>query len=350
VELWRRIQPGVRLVNEYGPTETVVGCIAQEIPQDRELSGSVPIGRPIANTRIYLLDKQGEPAPVGMVGEIYIGGEGVARGYLNRPELTATRFVPHPFATTSGARLYRTGDLGRYRADGNIEYLGRMDHQVKIRGFRIELGEIEAVLVEHPIVRDVVVLVREDTPHDIPNDKRIVAYVVLNGECATPADELRRVIKEKLPNFMIPSAFVVLEAMPLTPNGKIDRKALPIPDHARPAIEEAFTAPRTPIEEMIAAIWSQTLKLEKIGIHDNFFILGGHSLLATQVVHRVRDTFNVALPLRLFFETPTVADLAAYVAHTQVREADDATLSAALAELSQLSPQEMESLLNAPQN
>ncbi len=206
------------------------------------------------------------------------------------------------------------------------------------------------MLVEHPIVRDVVVLVREDTAHDIPNDKRIVAYVVLNGECATPADELRRVIKEKLPNFMIPSAFVVLEAMPLTPNGKIDRKALPIPDHARPAIEEAFTAPRTPIEEMIAAIWSQTLKLEKIGIHDNFFILGGHSLLATQVVHRVRDTFNVALPLRLFFETPTVADLAAYVAHTQVREADDATLSAALAELSQLSPQEMESLLNAPQN
>jgi amino acid adenylation domain-containing protein len=338
------------LANNYGPTENSV--VATWTPVTEETGGNVapPIGQPIANTQVYILDRNLQPVPIGVTGELHIGGVGLARGYLNRPELTATHFVPHPFATTSGARLYRTGDLGRYRADGNIEYLGRMDHQVKIRGFRIELGEIEAVLVEHPIVRDVVVLVREDTPHDIPNDKRIVAYVVLNGECATPADELLRVIKEKLPNFMIPSAFVVLEAMPLTPNGKIDRKALPIPDHARPAIEEAFTAPRTPIEEMIAAIWSQTLKLEKIGIHDNFFILGGHSLLATQVVHRVRDTFNVTLPLRLFFETPTVADLAAYVAHTQVQEADDARLSAALAELSQLSPQEMESLLNAPQN
>lgn len=335
------------LANNYGPTENSV--VATWTPVTEETGGNVapPIGQPIANTQVYILDRNLQPVPIGVAGELHIGGVGLARGYLNRPALTATHFVPHPFATTSGARLYRTGDLGRYRADGNIEYLGRIDHQVKIRGFRIELGEIEAVLGEHPIVRDVVVLVREDTPS---NDKRIVAYVVLNGECVTPADELRRVIKEKLPNFMIPSAFVVLEAMPLTPNGKIDRKALPIPDYARPAIEEAFTAPRTPIEEMIAAIWSQTLKLEKIGVHDNFFILGGHSLLATQVVHRVRDTFNVALPLRLFFETPTVADLAAYVAHTQVREADDATLSAALAELSQLSPQEMESLLNARQN
>lgn len=338
------------LANNYGPTENSV--VATWTPVTEETGGNVapPIGQPIANTQVYILDRNLQPVPIGVTGELHIGGVGLARGYLNRPELAATHFVPHPFATTSGARLYRTGDLGRYRADGNIEYLGRIDHQVKIRGFRIELGEIEAVLVEHPIVREVVVLVREDTPHDIPNDKRIVAYVVLNGECAAPADELRRVIKEKLPNFMIPSAFVVLEAMPLTPNGKIDRKALPIPDYARPAIEEAFTAPRTPIEEMIAAIWSETLKLEKVGIHDNFFILGGHSLLATQVVHRVRDTFNVALPLRLFFEIPTVADLAAYVAQTQVREADDATLSAALAELSQLSPQEMESLLNAAQN
>ncbi|HSE16099.1 MAG TPA: phosphopantetheine-binding protein, partial [Pyrinomonadaceae bacterium] len=261
-------------------------------------------------------------------------------GYLGRPELTAERFVPAPFGTMPGARLYRTGDLTRYLPDGNIEYLGRKDYQVKIRGFRIELGEIEAALVEHPIVRDVVVLVRED----IPNDKRIVAYIVLNHECAKPADELRRVLKEKLPSFMIPAVFVVLEALPLTPNGKIDRKALPAPDHARPDIEAAFAAPRTPIEEMIAAVWSQVLKLEKVGIHDNFFSLGGHSLLATQVAHRVRETFNVALPLRLFFEMPTVADLADYVARTQVREADDATLSAALAELSQLSPEEMESL------
>jgi acyl carrier protein len=281
--------------------------------------------------------------PVGITAELYLGGAGLARGYLGRPELTAEKFIPDPFGR--GARLYRTGDLARYLPDGNIEYLGRKDYQVKIRGFRIELGEIESALAEHPLVRDVAVLVREDTPHDIPNDKRIVAYVVLNHECAKPADELRRMLKDKLPSFMIPSAFVVLESLPLTPNGKIDRKALPASDHARPDIEAAFTAPRTPIEEMIAAIWSQVLKLEKVGIHDNFFSLGGHSLLATQVAHRVRDTFNVALPLRLFFETPTIADLADYVAHTQVREADDATLTAALAELSQLSPEQIDSIL-----
>jgi Acyl-CoA synthetases (AMP-forming)/AMP-acid ligases II len=219
--------------------------------------------------------------------------------------------------------------------------LGRVDHQVKIRGYRVELGEIEAALGELPIVREAIVLVREDTP----GDNRIVAYVVLNQSFATPADELRRVIKEKLPSFMIPSAFVVLEAMPLTPNGKIDRKALPSPDQTRPDIEGAFVGPRTPIEEMLAAIWAQILKLEKVGVHDNFFSLGGHSLLATQVVQRARDTFNVDLPLRLFFETPTVADLAAHVVHSQVQEADDATLSAALAELSQLSPEEIESIL-----
>ena len=248
---------------------------------------------------------------------------------------------PHPVATTPGARLYRTGDLGRYRAGGSIEFLGRMDHQVKIRGYRVELGEIESALGEQPIVREAVVMVREDTPED----KRIVAYVVLNQKCESPADELRRAIKEKLPSYMIPSAFVVLEAMPLTPNGKIDRKALPAPDQTRPDIEGVFVAPRTPIEEMIADIWSQVLKLEKVGVHDKFFSLGGHSLLATQVAERVRETFKVALPLRLFFETPTVADLADYVVRSQVREADDATLSAALAELSQLSPEEMESLL-----
>ncbi|HEX6717639.1 MAG TPA: amino acid adenylation domain-containing protein [Pyrinomonadaceae bacterium] len=313
----------------YGPTEDTVYSTFALLPKD----GPVTIGRPIACSQAYVLDQLLQPVPVRVTGELYLGGAGVARGYLGRPELTAEKFIPDPFGTKPDARLYRTGDLARYLPDGNIEYLGRMDYQVKIRGFRIELGEIEAALVEHPLVRDVAVLVREDTPED----KRIVAYIVLNHESATPADELRRVLKEKLPSFMIPSAFVVLDELPLTPNGKIDRKALPAPDHARPDIEAVFAAPRTPIEEMIAAIWSQVLKLEKVGIHDNFFSLGGHSLLATQVAHRVRDTFNVALPLKLFFETPTIADLAAYVARTQLREADDATLSAALAELSMLS-------------
>jgi amino acid adenylation domain-containing protein len=328
------------LANNYGPTENSVVATWTPVAEETGSNVAPPIGQPIANTQVYLLDRNLQPVPIGVTGELYIGGAGLARGYRFRPELTATRFVPHPFTTTPGARLYRTGDLGRYHADGNIEFLGRMDHQVKIRGFRIELGEIEAALVEHPIVRDVVVVVREDTPED----KRIVAYVVLNQECATPADELRRELKEKVPSFMIPSAFVVLDALPLTTNGKIDRKALPAPDHARPDLAGTFVAPRTPIEEMIAAIWAQVLKLEKVGIHDNFFSLGGHSLLATQVAHRVRDTFNVALPLRLFFETATVAELADYVVRSQVGEADDATLSAALAELSQLSPEEMETL------
>jgi len=290
-----------------------------------------------------VLDTRLERVPIGVTGELYVGGVGLGRGYLNRPELTATRFVPDPSPASPGARLYRTGDLVRYRSDGSIEFLGRVDHQVKIRGFRIELGEIETALRAQPIVRDVIVLVREDTPQD----QRLVAYVVLNKESATAADELRRALREKLPGFMIPSAFVVLDELPLTPNGKIDRKALPLPDRTRRDVAESFIAPRTPIEEMIAGIWSQVLRLEKVGVHDNFFNLGGHSLLATQVVQRVRATFNLALPLRLFFETPTVADLAAYVVRSQVSEADDATLSAALAELSQLSPEEMESLLTA---
>jgi acyl carrier protein len=287
------------------------------------------------------LDQHLQPVPVGVTAEVYLGGAGLARGYLRRPALTAEKFIPNPFATKPGARLYRTGDLARYLPDGNIQYLGRMDHQVKIRGFRIELGEIEAALAEHPIVRDVVVVMREDTPED----KRLVAYVVLNKEIASPADELRGKLKDKLPSFMIPSSFIFLEAMPLTSNGKIDRKALPAPDHSRPDISEAFAAPRTPIEEMMATIWSEIMEIENVGIHDNFFSLGGHSLLATQVVNRVRDTFNVELPLRLFFETPTIAAFASYIAESQMGEADDATLSAALAELSQLSPEEKEALL-----
>ena len=337
-ELVERWSNGREFFDGYGPTETTIWS---SVSRCRAGEGTPTIGKPIGNTEMFVLDENLEPVPAGVAGELYIGGIGLARGYLNRPELTATRFIPHLFATTPGARLYRTGDLCRYRGDGNIEFLGRMDHQVKIRGFRVELGEIETALAEHPLVQEVVVLVREDTP----DDKRIVAYVVLNQECA--ADELRQVAKEKLPSYMIPSAFVMLDALPLTPNGKIDRQALPAPDHSRPDIEGAFVAPRTPIEEIVAGIWSQILKLETVGVHDNFFSLGGHSLLATQVAQRVRQTFNIELPLRLFFETPTVAELAAYVVQSQMGEADDATLSAALAELSQLSAEEMESLLAA---
>jgi amino acid adenylation domain-containing protein len=229
------------IYNLYGPTETTIWSAIHEVNADGGTLPVVSLGRPIANTQLYLLDASLEPVPVGVQGELYIAGDGVARGYWRRPELTAERFVPNPFSRRAGERMYRTGDLARYLGNGEIEFLGRTDHQVKIRGFRIELGEIEAALSEQAIVSDAVVLAREDTP----GDKRIVAYVVLNQECAAPADELRRLIKDQLPSLMIPAAFVFLDALPLTPNGKIDRKALPAPDRVRPEIEAAFVAPRT---------------------------------------------------------------------------------------------------------
>ncbi|NTJ35842.1 amino acid adenylation domain-containing protein, partial [Agrobacterium rhizogenes] len=289
-----------RLFNEYGPTETTVGCTLYEIGDISEID--VPIGRPIQNLQLYVLDTRRELLPVGVAGEICIGGVGLARGYLGRPGLTAERFVPSPFGR--GERLYRTGDLGRWRADGNLEFLGRIDHQVKIRGFRIEPGEIEARLGEHASVRQAVVVAREDQP----GDKRLVAYLV--GESDTPVDPgiLRAHLKSRLPDYMVPSAFVWLAALPLTPNGKVDRKALPAPE-GRPDIAR-YTAPRTPTEEILASLWQEVLGLDQVGIDDNFFDLGGHSLLAMRVVARMRDVFAVELPLRALFEAPVIAELA----------------------------------------
>jgi acyl carrier protein len=265
-----------------------------------------PIGRPIANAEIYILDLSLNPMPIGVAGEIYIGGMGVARGYLNRPEITAEKFIPHPFSDEPGARLYKTGDRGRYLADGNIEFLGRLDDQVKIRGYRVELGEIETVLGQHSSIREAVVLAREDSP----GDRRLVGYVVAAGGCGPSVNELRSFLQQKLPEYMVPSVFVFLESLPLTANGKLDRKALPAPDQSRPELEESFVAPRTAVEETLASIWAAVLKLDKIGIHDNFFELGGHSLLATQLISRIRDTFKLDLPLRSLFEAPTIYGLA----------------------------------------
>ena len=293
------------LVNNYGPTEnTVVTTSALVVSKGREETPP-PIGRPIANTQIYLLNSQLQPVPIGVPGELHIGGVGLARGYLNRPELTAEKFISNPFSNESGARLYKTGDLARYRPDGNIEFLGRIDHQVKIRGFRVELGEIEVMLGQHPDVRDVVVLAQEDEP----GEKCLVAYVVPVPEHPPTMSELRDFLTQKLPEYMSPSAFVMLDSLPLTPNGKIDRRALPAPDHARPELSGTFVAPRTPIEEMLAGIWAEVLRLDQVGIHDNFFELGGHSLLATQVISRLRDTFQVDVPIRSLFEITTVATL-----------------------------------------
>jgi len=274
-------------------------------------------------------------------GEIYIGGAGVARGYLNRPDLTAEQFVPHPFSSEPGARLYRSGDLARYLPDGNLEFLGRIDHQVKVRGYRIELGEVEAVLGEHPTVSEVVILAREDAP----NEKRLVAYIVFHPEQAVTVSELREFLKKKLPDHMIPAAYVTLNELPLTANRKLDRQALPAPEQGRPQIEQAFVAPRTAAEMVMARIWSDLLNVEQVGIHDNFFELGGHSLLATQVISQVRSTFQVEIPLRRLFERPTVAALLDEVASAWGGMAIVEEVAGTLGLIEQLSDEEASAML-----
>ena len=302
--------PGMQIINGYGPTESTTFTCCYAIPQGPATdTGLLSIGRPIANTRVYILDQEQNPVPVGIQGELYIGGDGLARGYLNRPELTAEMFIPDPFIAELGARLYRTGDLVRYRPDGNIEFLGRIDRQVKIRGFRIELEEIEAVLGRYPGIREAAVVAREDTP----GDKRLAAYLVRKTEAAATATtvELRRFLQQKLPEYMIPSVFVFLETMPLTNSGKVDRRALPAPDQARPALGESYVAPRTPVEEALARIWSEVLGVERVGVHDNFFELGGHSLLAVRLFSRIVEQLGKKLPLATLFRAPTIDGLAA---------------------------------------
>ena len=296
-------QSGARQVwNLYGPTEDTTYSTYALI--GKENNGRVPIGRPVACSQVYLLDQQLEPVPVGIAAELYLGGEGLARGYLRRPELTAEKFIPDPFGRKAGGRLYRTGDLARYLPDGNIEYLGRVDHQVKIRGYRIELGEVEAALRRHDRVRDCVVVAREE----VEDDKRLVAYVVDGDGPGLDAGELRRALKERLPEHMVPSQFVMMEALPLTPNGKVDRQALPAPNRTERA--GGYVAPRTPVEELLAGIWAEVLRVERVGLSDNLFELGGHSLLATQIISRVREAFGVELPMRSIFESPTVGEMA----------------------------------------
>jgi len=295
------------VVNNYGPTENTV-VTTSGLVTATAASGLPTIGRPIANTQVYLLDSQLQPVPIGARGELYISGAGLARGYLNRPELTAQCFIPHAWSQKPGARLYKTGDIARFGCDGKIEFLGRIDSQVQLRGFRLELGEIESLLVQHPAVQQTVVIVRED----VPGNKRLVAYVVLNQQ-ALVTSELRCFLKQNLPDYMVPSTFVVLEALPLTPNGKVDRRALRAPDMFSPELEKACVAPQTSVEEVIVGIWAEVLGLKQLGVDDNFFDLGGHSLLATQLISRVRDAFQVELPLQTLFEAPTVSGMAKYI-------------------------------------
>ncbi|MFW9264014.1 non-ribosomal peptide synthase/polyketide synthase [Nostoc sp. CALU 546] len=334
-----------RLLHVYGPTENTTFSswyLVQDVPEG---ATTIPIGQPISNTQIYLLDSQLQPVGIGVPGEIYIGGDGLAREYLNRTDLTQEKFIPNPFGGSRGAgeqgsrgaeeklhpsfpsapphlcpsasseRLYKTGDKARYLSDGNIEYLGRIDDQVKIRGLRIELGEIEAVLSQHSDVQISCVIVREDTP----GDKRLIAYVVTHQNCQPTMGEIRQFLKAKLPDYMIPSAIVILESFPLTPNGKVDRRALPKPE-LDTALREKYVAPRTPVEEMLALLWAQVLKVEQVGIYDNFFELGGHSLLATQLVSRIRTSFKIELPLRELFAASTITELAPFIQQLQQQD------------------------------
>ncbi|MDM8558776.1 amino acid adenylation domain-containing protein [Candidatus Parabeggiatoa sp. HSG14] len=314
-----QLLPDTQLINGYGPTENTTFTCCYTIT-NQHYNNSIPIGRPVANTQVFIVDQNLQPVPMGIVGELVISGAGLARGYLNRPELTAEKFIKIPNSLESKAlalgveskdsalekRLYKTGDLARYLPDGNIEYLGRIDNQVKIRGFRIELGEIETVLGQHPSVRENAVIVHET----LGSDKRLVAYLVAHQEKNLENTELRDFLKERLPDYMIPSAFISLEALPLTPNGKIDRNALSKKNLDNSQLsEKTFVAPRSQEEDLLAGIWHEVLGTERIGVHDNFFELGGHSLLATQIISRIRDTFSCELPLRFLFESPTIAEL-----------------------------------------
>jgi amino acid adenylation domain-containing protein len=299
-----------RLLHMYGPTETTTFCLYEQVEHVAEDALTVPLGHATGNQRIYLLDGALNPVPLGVPGEAYVGGAGVSRGYLDRPGLTAERFVPDPFSTEPGARMYRTGDRMRWRGERKLEFVGRVDDQVKIRGFRIEPGEVESALSAHAAVREARVIVRED----VPGDKRLVAYVVGDVE----AEEVRAYLRGSLPEYMLPAAFVFMDALPLTPNGKVDRKALPAPEYA--SAEERYVAPRTPVEEVLAGIWAEVLRLERVGVEESFFDLGGHSLLATRMMSRVRELFGVELPLRALFEGPTVAQMAGRVEDERRRE------------------------------
>lgn len=309
-ELIAQWSKGRQFINAYGPTETTVNASMVECGSSGQ---SLPTVRPAANKQLYILDQALQPVPTGVPGELYISGVGLARGYLNHPEKTAQAFIPDPFDQAEGRRMYKTGDLACYLSNGHIKLLGRLDHQVKIRGFRIEPGEIEALLKKHSGVRDGVVIVREDQP----GDKRLVAYVVPDQDHILTISDLRRFIEEKLPKYMIPTAFVTLDALPINPNGKVDRLMLPEPDMARPELEAEFVDPRTPTEKVLAEIFTQVLDIKQVGIHDDFFELGGHSLLATQLVAQLLKAFEIEVTVVDLFEAPTIASLAERMAKQQ---------------------------------
>ena len=329
------------LVNGYGPTEGTTFTTSYEVEKVAQGLRTLPIGRPLANTEAWVLDRHRNVVPVGVTGELYIGGDGLARDYLSRPELTAEKFVPHPYSTEPGARLYRTGDLVRILPDGNIDFLKRMDHQVKIRGFRVELGEIEAALDQYWAITESVVIDR----NDLGGGTRLIAYIVPEeGVEPTPA-ELHAFLKDKIPSYMIPSVFMPLTQIPLTPNGKVNRRELPVPDLWEDGTSINFVAPRTPLEETLAGIWRETLSVAQVGVESNFFDLGGHSLLATRVVSQIREKFGIELPLRVLFESPTISGLAQHIEAAQSNDSQLGRILSMLENVESISEEEVTALL-----
>ncbi len=329
--------PGVRLYNEYGPTEGTVWSTVYECKPGQDKSG-VPIGRAIPNVQIYILDRHLNPVPVGVKGEIYIGGEGITRGYLNRPELTEERFIPDPFSKASNARLYKSGDLGRYRPDGNIDFLGRIDHQVKVRGYRVELGEIEQILsANEKVVESAVIASKNRT-----GDMRLIAYVEADGiDVATLKQDIGRI----LPDYMVPSIIIPLQAFPLMPNGKIDRRALPEPADGLVTDDVAYVEPGNPVESVLTRIWTELLERDRVGINDNFFEIGGHSILATRVISRIRENFEVQLPIRHLFDSPTITGIADIMLSDSSQKARLQETAELIMQIDGLSEEELDALI-----
>ncbi|MDM9585261.1 non-ribosomal peptide synthetase [Nostoc sp. GT001] len=302
-----------QLINGYGPTENTTFTCCHPITAPLQPDVSIPIGRPIANTQVYILDQNLQPVSIGETGELYIGGDGLARGYLNRPDLTAEKFIFHSFDSNLETRLYKTGDLARYLPDGKVEFLGRIDNQVKIRGFRIELGEIEREIAQHPDVREIVVLARQDET----SEKQLTAYIVPHYNSGYTHNKLRGFLQQRLPNYMVPSAFVMLESLPLTANGKVDRHKLPAPSRERPQLEQAYISPQTDLERLLAGILSELLKIDRVGIDDNFFDLGATSISILQVAARIKQELGIELSAVKLFQYSTIGSLATYLHSNQ---------------------------------
>ncbi len=337
---WREHSRKGQMINMYGQTETT-GTVATYVSPAGNLGmGTVPIGKPITNVDMYLMDDRQELVPVGEPGEIYVGGPTSGRGYLNRPELTAERFVPDPFAD-SGARLYKTGDRARYRADGTLEFLGRLDDQIKIRGIRIEPGEIEAALSQHSAIEESAVVAGENGF----NEKRLVAYLTPKGNRPPTASELRSFLNNKLPEYMVPSTFVTLHSLPRTHSGKLDRRALPGADFKKRAIEKPYITPRNPIEEALALVWAEVLGIDKVSVDDDFFDLGGHSLAVTQVISRLQERFQAEFSVRSVLEAPAFADVAALISQTQAKRFKPDDVNRILSDLESMSDDEAQYLV-----